>query len=172
VPETEAQGRIHTSACTVAVMAEADPVADVTINPADLRIDTFRASGAGGQHVNKTDSAVRITHLPTGIVVECQDDRSQHRNRAQAMSVLASRLADAERRERQQKEASLRKSLIGSGDRSERIRTYNFPQGRVTDHRINLTLYKIDAIMDGDLHELTDALIHEFQAEQLAELGA
>ena len=172
VPETEAQGRIHTSACTVAVMPEADPVADVTINPADLRIDTFRASGAGGQHVNKTDSAVRITHLPTGIVVECQDDRSQHRNRAQAMAVLASRLADAERRERQQKEASMRKSLIGSGDRSERIRTYNFPQGRVTDHRINLTLYKIDAIMDGDLAELTDALVHEFQAEQLAELGA
>jgi peptide chain release factor 1 len=172
VPETEAQGRIHTSACTVAVMPEADPVADVTINPADLRIDTFRASGAGGQHINKTDSAVRITHLPTGLVVECQDDRSQHRNRASAMAVLATRLADAERRERQQKEASLRKSLIGSGDRSERIRTYNFPQGRVTDHRINLTLYKIDSIMDGDLVELTDALIHEFQVEQLAEIGA
>jgi peptide chain release factor 1 len=172
VPETEAQGRIHTSACTVAVMPEADPIADVTISPADLRIDTFRASGAGGQHINKTDSAVRITHLPTGLVVECQDDRSQHRNRASAMAVLATRLADAERRERQQKEASLRKSLIGSGDRSERIRTYNFPQGRVTDHRINLTLYKIDAIMDGDLYELTDSLIHEFQVEQLAELGA
>jgi len=172
VPETEAQGRIHTSACTVAVMPEADPIADVTISPADLRIDTFRASGAGGQHINKTDSAVRITHLPTGLVVECQDDRSQHRNRASAMAVLATRLADAERRERQQKEASLRKSLIGSGDRSERIRTYNFPQGRVTDHRINLTLYKIDAIMDGDLYELTDSLIHEFQLEQLAELGA
>jgi peptide chain release factor 1 len=171
VPETEAQGRIHTSACTVAVMPEADPIADVTINPADLRIDTFRASGAGGQHVNKTDSAVRITHLPTGLVVECQDDRSQHRNRASAMAVLATRLADKERRERQQAEASMRKSLIGSGDRSERIRTYNFPQGRVTDHRINLTLYKIDAIMDGDLYELTDALAQEFQAEQLAELG-
>jgi len=171
VPETEAQGRIHTSACTVAVLPEADPVADITINPADLRIDTFRASGAGGQHVNKTDSAVRITHLPTGIVVECQDDRSQHRNRAQAMSVLASRLVDKERRERQQKEAAHRKSLIGSGDRSERIRTYNFPQGRVTDHRINLTLYKIDSIMQGDLDELIGALAQEFQAEQLATLA-
>ena len=171
VPETEAQGRIHTSACTVAVLPEADPVADVTINPADIRIDTFRASGAGGQHINKTDSAVRITHLPTGIVVECQDDRSQHRNRAQAMAVLASRLVDKERRERQQKEAAHRKSLIGSGDRSERIRTYNFPQGRVTDHRINLTLYRIDAIMQGDLDELIAALAQEFQAEQLAELA-
>jgi len=171
VPETEAQGRIHTSACTVAVMPEADPVADITISPADLRIDTFRASGAGGQHVNKTDSAVRITHLPTGLVVECQDDRSQHRNRAQAMAVLASRLLDRERTERQQKEASMRKSLIGSGDRSERIRTYNFPQGRVTDHRINLTLYKIDAIMDGDLDELLAALAQEHQAEQLAALA-
>jgi len=171
VPETEAQGRIHTSACTVAVLPEADPIADITINPADLRIDTFRASGAGGQHINKTDSAVRITHLPTGVVVECQDDRSQHRNRAQAMAVLAARLLDKERRERQQKEAATRKSLVGSGDRSERIRTYNFPQGRVTDHRINLTLYKIDQIMDGDLFELTDALAQEFQAEQLAALG-
>ncbi len=171
VPATEAQGRIHTSACTVAVLPEADPVADVSINPADLRIDTFRASGAGGQHVNKTDSAVRITHLPTGIVVECQDDRSQHRNRAQAMSVLASRLGEKERQERQQKEAAQRKSLIGSGDRSERIRTYNFPQGRVTDHRINLTLYKIDAIMDGDLDEIVTALAQEFQAEQLAALA-
>jgi peptide chain release factor 1 len=171
VPETEAQGRIHTSACTVAVLPEADPVADVTINAADIRIDTFRASGAGGQHINKTDSAVRVTHLPTGIVVECQDDRSQHRNRAQAMAVLASRLVDKERRERQQKEAAHRKSLIGSGDRSERIRTYNFPQGRVTDHRINLTLYKIDAIMQGDLDELIGALAQEFQAEQLAELA-
>jgi peptide chain release factor 1 len=171
VPATEAQGRIHTSACTVAVLPEADPIADITINPAEIRIDTFRASGAGGQHVNKTDSAVRITHLPTGIVVECQDDRSQHRNRAQAMAVLASRLLDKERLERQRKEAATRKSLIGSGDRSERIRTYNFPQGRVTDHRINLTLYKIDQIMDGDLFELTQALAQEFQAEQLASLG-
>ena len=171
VPATEAQGRIHTSACTVAVLAEADPVADIAINPADLRIDTFRASGAGGQHVNKTDSAVRVTHLPTGIVVECQDDRSQHRNRAQAMSVLASRLVEKERQERQQKEAAHRKSLIGTGDRSERIRTYNFPQGRVTDHRINLTLYKIDAIMDGDLDDLIGALAQEFQAEQLAALA-
>jgi peptide chain release factor 1 len=171
VPATESQGRIHTSACTVAVLPEADPIADITINPAEIRIDTFRASGAGGQHVNKTDSAVRITHLPTGLVVECQDDRSQHRNRAQAMAVLASRLLDRERQERQQKEAATRKSLIGSGDRSERIRTYNFPQGRVTDHRINLTLYKIDYIMDGDLFELTQALAQEFQAEQLAALG-
>jgi peptide chain release factor 1 len=171
VPATEAQGRIHTSACTVAVIPEADPIADITISPADIRIDTFRASGAGGQHVNKTDSAVRITHLPTGIVVECQDDRSQHRNRAQAMSVLASRLLDRERQERQSKEAAHRKSLIGSGDRSERIRTYNFPQGRVTDHRINLTLYKIDAIMDGDLDEVVTALSQEFQAEQLAALS-
>ncbi|MDR0250948.1 MAG: peptide chain release factor 1 [Burkholderiales bacterium] len=168
VPETEAQGRIHTSACTVAVMPEADPIADIEINPADLRIDTFRASGAGGQHVNKTDSAVRIIHLPTGLVVECQDDRSQHRNRAQAMAVLASRLLERERQARNQKEANMRKSLIGSGDRSERIRTYNFPQGRVTDHRINLTLYKIEAITDGDLDELVDALTQEFQAEQLA----
>ena len=171
VPETEAQGRIHTSACTVAVLPEADPIADITINPADLRIDTFRASGAGGQHVNKTDSAVRITHLPSGLVVECQDDRSQHRNRDRAMSVLASRLLDKQRSERQQKEAAHRKSLIGSGDRSERIRTYNFPQGRVTDHRINLTLYKIEQIMDGDLTELTDALAQEFVAEQLAALS-
>jgi peptide chain release factor 1 len=171
VPQTEAQGRIHTSACTVAVIPEADPVADITINPADIRVDTFRASGAGGQHVNKTDSAVRITHLPTGLVVECQDDRSQHRNRAQAMSVLASRLVDRERQERQSKEAARRKSLIGSGDRSERIRTYNFPQGRVTDHRINLTLYKIDAIMDGEVDEIVTALAQEFQAEQLAALS-
>ena len=171
VPDTEAQGHIHTSACTVAVIAEADPIADITINPADLRIDTFRASGAGGQHVNKTDSAVRITHLPSGLVVECQDDRSQHRNRASAMAVLASRLLDKQQRERQQKEAAHRKSLIGSGDRSERIRTYNFPQGRVTDHRINLTLYKIDSIMDGELDELTGALAQEFQAEQLSALA-
>ncbi|MDR2000876.1 MAG: peptide chain release factor 1 [Zoogloeaceae bacterium] len=171
VPETEAQGRIHTSACTVAVLPEVDAVADVNINPADLRIDTFRASGAGGQHINKTDSAVRVTHLPTGIVVECQDDRSQHRNKAQAMSVLAARIKDAQVREQQQKIASERKSLIGSGDRSERIRTYNFPQGRVTDHRINLTLYKLQFVMDGDLDELTAALTAEHQAEQLAALA-
>lgn len=171
VPATETQGRIHTSACTVAVMPEADEVEDVNINPADLRIDTFRASGAGGQHINKTDSAVRLTHLPTGIVVECQDDRSQHKNKAQAMKVLAARIKDIQMREQQSKEAATRKSLIGSGDRSERIRTYNFPQGRMTDHRINLTLYKLDFIMDGDLAELTNALMAEHQAELLAALG-
>ncbi len=171
VPETESQGRIHTSACTVAVMPEADEVGEVEINPADLRIDTFRASGAGGQHINKTDSAVRITHLPTGLVVECQDDRSQHRNRAQALAVLAARLKDRELHQQQAAEASTRKSLIGTGDRSDRIRTYNFPQGRVTDHRINLTLHKIDAMMDGDLTELVDALSAEHQAEQLAALS-
>jgi peptide chain release factor 1 len=170
VPVTETQGRIHTSACTVAVMPEADEVAEVNINPADLRIDTFRASGAGGQHINKTDSAVRITHIPTGIVVECQDDRSQHRNKAQAMSVLASRIMDAQTRAAQQKEAATRKSLIGSGDRSERIRTYNFPQGRITDHRINMTLYKLDFAMDGDIGELIDALVTEHQTELLAAL--
>jgi len=171
VPETESQGRIHTSACTVAVMPEADEVGEVDINPADLRIDTFRASGAGGQHINKTDSAVRITHLPTGLVVECQDDRSQHRNRAQAMSVLAARLKDRETQAQHAAEASARKSLIGTGDRSDRIRTYNFPQGRITDHRINLTLHKIDAMMDGDLTELLDALAAEHQAELLATLA-
>jgi len=171
VPATETQGRIHTSACTVAVMPEADELEDIDINPADLRIDTYRASGAGGQHINKTDSAVRITHLPTGLVVECQDDRSQHKNKASAMKVLAARLKDAQLREQQSKEAATRKSLIGSGDRSERIRTYNFPQGRLTDHRINLTLYKLDFIMDGDLTELTDALAAEHQAELLAALG-
>ena len=171
VPATETQGRIHTSACTVAVMPEADEVEDVNINPADLRIDTYRASGAGGQHINKTDSAVRITHLPTGLVVECQDDRSQHKNKASAMKVLAARLKDAQLRAQQTKEAATRKSLIGSGDRSERIRTYNFPQGRMTDHRINLTLYKLDYIMDGDLDELTNALMAEHQAELLAALG-
>jgi peptide chain release factor 1 len=171
VPATEAQGRIHTSACTVAVMPEADEIEAVDINPADLRIDTFRASGAGGQHINKTDSAVRITHLPTGIVVECQDDRSQHKNKAQAMKVLASRIMDVQLREQQAKEAATRKSLVGSGDRSERIRTYNFPQGRITDHRINLTLYKMEAMMEGDLQELTDALMAEHQAEQLAALA-
>src|SRR6476646_767493 len=171
VPETEAQGRIHTSACTVAVLPEADPVADITINPADLRIDTFRASGAGGQHVNKTDSAVRITHIPSGIVVECQDDRSQHKNREKALSVLAARIRDKQLSEQQAKTASTRKSLIGSGDRSQRIRTYNFPQGRVTDHRINLTLYKIDRIMEGELDEIVNALSAEQQAEQLAQLA-
>jgi peptide chain release factor 1 len=171
VPDTETQGRIHTSACTVAVMPEADDVSDVVINPAEIRIDTFRASGAGGQHINKTDSAVRITHSPTGIVVECQDGRSQHKNREQAMRVLVARIKDKQMREQQAKEAATRKSLIGSGDRSERIRTYNFPQGRITDHRISLTLYKIDSIMDGDLFELTDALVSEHQAEQLAALG-
>lgn len=171
VPATETQGRIHTSACTVAVMPEADELADVVINAADLRIDTFRASGAGGQHINKTDSAVRLTHLPTGIVVECQDGRSQHQNKAQAMRVLATRIMDIQLRDKQAKEAATRKSLIGSGDRSERIRTYNFPQGRMTDHRINLTLYKLDFIMDGELDELTQALIAERQAELLAELG-
>lgn len=171
VPTTETQGRIHTSACTVAILAEADEIADVAINPADLRIDTFRASGAGGQHINKTDSAVRITHLPTGIVVECQDDRSQHRNRDQAMKVLAARIKDKQQRAQQEQEASTRRSLIGSGDRSDRIRTYNFPQGRITDHRINLTLYKIDAMMDGDLNDLFDALAAEHQADMLAALG-
>jgi len=171
VPVTESQGRIHTSACTVAVLPEVDSVEDVNINPTDLRIDTFRASGAGGQHINKTESAVRITHLPTGIVVECQDGRSQHKNKEKAMAVLVARLRDKQVREQQAKTASTRKSLIGSGDRSERIRTYNFPQGRVTDHRINLTLYKIADIMDGDLTELTGALVAEHQAEQLAQLA-
>jgi peptide chain release factor 1 len=171
VPATEAQGRIHTSACTVAVLPEVDEVDDVVLNPAELRIDTFRASGAGGQHVNKTESAIRVTHLPTGIVVECQDSRSQHKNREKALSVLAARIKDKQQREQQAKTASTRKSLIGSGDRSERIRTYNFPQGRVTDHRINLTLYKIDRIMDGELDELLQGLAAEHQAEQLAQLA-
>ncbi len=171
VPETESQGRIHTSACTVAVMPEADEIGEIDINPAELRIDTFRASGAGGQHINKTDSAVRITHLPTGLVVECQDDRSQHRNRAQAMSVLAARLKDRELQAQQAAEASTRKRLVGSGDRSDRIRTYNFPQGRITDHRVNVTLYKIDAMMDGELDELLDALAAEHQADELAALS-
>ena len=171
VPETETQGRIHTSACTVAVLPEVDAVEDVVLNSAELRIDTFRASGAGGQHINKTDSAVRVTHIPTGIVVECQDDRSQHKNKAQALAVLAARIKDKQLREQQAKQAATRKSLIGSGDRSERIRTYNFPQGRVTDHRINLTLYKIDQIMDGALDELIGALMAEHQAEQLAAMA-
>jgi peptide chain release factor 1 len=171
VPETEAQGRIHTSACTVAVLPEADAVDEVQLNPAELRIDTYRASGAGGQHVNKTDSAIRVTHLPTGIVVECQDSRSQHKNREKALGVLAARIRDKQLREQQAKTASTRKSLIGSGDRSERIRTYNFPQGRVTDHRINLTLYKIDRILDGELDELIGALAAEHQTEQLSALA-
>ena len=171
VPETESQGRVHTSACTVAVIPEADELAEVVLNPADLRIDTFRASGAGGQHVNKTDSAVRITHIPTGIVAECQDDRSQHKNKAQAMSVLAARINDVQRQQRELEEAAERKSLVGSGDRSERIRTYNYPQGRVTDHRINLTLYKLQQIMEGSLDELTGALMAERQAELLASLS-
>jgi peptide chain release factor 1 len=171
VPETEAQGRIHTSACTVAVLPEADTINEVVLNPAELRVDTFRASGAGGQHVNKTDSAIRVTHLPTGIVVECQDSRSQHKNREKALSVLAARIRDKQVSEQQAKTASTRKSLIGSGDRSERIRTYNFPQGRVTDHRINLTLYKIDRIMEGELDELVAALQAEHTQEQLSALS-
>ncbi|WP_298135479.1 peptide chain release factor 1 [Acidiferrobacter sp.] len=170
VPATEAQGRIHTSACTVAVMAEVEE-REITINPADLKIDTFRASGAGGQHVNKTDSAIRVTHLPTGLVVECQDERSQHKNRARALSILASRLREQEMRAKQEKEAATRRKLVGSGDRSERIRTYNFPQGRVTDHRINLTLYRLERVLEGDLDELIDALIAEDQTEQLAALA-
>jgi peptide chain release factor 1 len=172
VPVTESQGRIHTSACTVAVLPEPDEAQAVQINPAELRIDTFRASGAGGQHVNKTDSAVRITHLPTGIVAECQDDRSQHRNRAKALQVLLARLQERERREREAREAATRKGLIGSGDRSDRIRTYNFPQGRVTDHRINLTLYKLPAVLEGDLDDLVRPLQLAHGAEQLAELEA
>jgi peptide chain release factor 1 len=168
VPETEAQGRIHTSACTVAVMAEADELGDVKIDPEELRIDVFRASGAGGQHVNKTESAVRITHLPTGIVVECQDDRSQHRNRDKAMKVLATRLRDRQEREAHAREAAHRKSLVGSGDRSERIRTYNFPQGRLTDHRITLRLHKLERVMDGELDDVLTALGTAHQAEQLA----
>jgi peptide chain release factor 1 len=171
VPDTETQGRIHTSACTVAILPEVDEVSDVTINPADIRIDTFRASGAGGQHINKTDSAVRITHAPTGIVVECQDGRSQHANKAQAMMVLAARIKAKQVDEQNSKIASERRNLIGSGDRSERIRTYNYPQGRITDHRINLTLYKIDAITEGDMDELIGALSNEHQADLLASLG-
>ena len=171
VPATETQGRIHTSACTVAILPEADEVGEVELNSADLRIDTFRASGAGGQHINKTDSAVRITHLPTGTVVECQDGRSQHQNKAQALRVLAARIKAREEQAAHSKIAAERKSLVGSGDRSERIRTYNFPQGRVTDHRINLTLYKMEQIMDGDIGELTGALMAEHQAQQLAAMA-
>jgi len=171
VPETESQGRIHTSACTVAVMPEADEQDAIEINKADLRVDTFRASGAGGQHVNKTDSAIRITHLPSGIVVECQDERSQHKNRAKAMAVLQARLNSAQQDAAAEEQSQQRKNLVGSGDRSERIRTYNFPQGRVTDHRINLTLYKLSEVMEGTLEEIVQPLINEFQAEQLASLS-
>ncbi|MFD0667708.1 peptide chain release factor 1 [Ramlibacter sp. MAHUQ-53] len=172
VPATETQGRIHTSACTVAALPEPDEAQAVQINPADLRIDTFRASGAGGQHINKTDSAVRVTHLPTGIVAECQDDRSQHRNKAKALQVLAARIHEAERAARAAKEAATRKGLIGSGDRSDRIRTYNFPQGRITDHRINLTLYKLGAAMEGEIDEMVEGLLLARKAEQLADLEA
>lgn len=171
VPETEAQGRIHTSACTVAILPEADDIDDVEINSQDLRVDTFRASGAGGQHVNRTDSAIRVTHLPTGIVVECQDERSQHKNKARAMSILKSRMLDQERQKQRDEEAATRRSLVGSGDRSERIRTYNFPQGRVTDHRINLTLYKLEEVLAGQLDQVIEPLIAEHQADQLAALS-
>ena len=172
VPETEAQGRIHTSACTVAILPEADEIDDVEINPVDLRVDTFRASGAGGQHVNRTDSAVRLTHLPTGVVVECQDERSQHKNKARAMSILRSRLLEAEIRQQKNEQAENRRSLVGSGDRSERIRTYNFPQGRVTDHRINLTLYKLAEVLAGDLEQVIEPLSTEHQADLLAAMGS
>jgi peptide chain release factor 1 len=171
VPATESQGRIHTSACTVAVLPEPDEVEEIEINTADLRVDTFRASGAGGQHVNKTDSAIRLTHIPSGIVVECQDERSQHKNRARAMSLLQAKLMDTEISKRESEQAQQRKSLVGSGDRSERIRTYNYPQGRVTDHRINLTLYKLAEILEGDLNQVVDPLISEYQADQLAALS-
>jgi peptide chain release factor 1 len=171
VPATEAQGRIHTSTCTVAVFPEPEDVGEIEINKADLKVDTYRASGAGGQHVNKTDSAIRITHLPTGIVVECQDERSQHKNRARAMSLLSARLRDAEVQKRQTETAEKRRSLVGTGDRSERIRTYNFPQGRLTDHRINLTLYKVDDIVNGDLDEVIGPLANEYRADQLGALG-
>ncbi|MBQ4864531.1 peptide chain release factor 1 [Pseudoalteromonas sp. MMG013] len=171
VPETESQGRVHTSACTVAVMAEVPEAEAIQINSADLKVDTFRASGAGGQHVNKTDSAIRITHLPTGVVVECQDERSQHKNRAKAMSVLGARLQQAEDEKRQAAEASERRNLVGSGDRSERIRTYNYPQGRITDHRINLTLYRLNEIVAGELGAIVDPLLLEHQADLLAAMG-
>ncbi len=171
VPETESQGRVHTSAATVAVMPEIADVEQIEINPADLRVDTYRASGSGGQHVNKTDSAVRLTHIPTGTVVECQDERSQHKNKARAMSLLQARIMNAKIEKQQAEQAETRKSLVGSGDRSERIRTYNYPQGRVTDHRINLTLYKLDDIMQGQLNQVIDPLINEYQAELLASLA-
>jgi peptide chain release factor 1 len=171
VPETESQGRIHTSACTVAVLPEPEEMEEIEVNPADLRVDTYRASGAGGQHVNKTDSAVRLTHLPTGIVVECQDERSQHKNRARAMGLLKARLMDAERGRREAAQAQSRRLQVGSGDRSERIRTYNFPQGRVTDHRVNLTLYRLEDVMAGDLDQVIEPLASEYQADQLAALA-
>ncbi len=171
VPETESQGRIHTSACTVAILPEVDSVDNIDINPADLRIDTYRASGAGGQHVNKTDSAVRITHLPSGIVVECQDERSQHKNRAKAMSLLSARMLEIEQEQQRQEQAQDRKLQVGSGDRSQRIRTYNYPQGRITDHRINLTLYKLDEILAGSLQQIIEPLQQEHQTELLAELA-
>ncbi|MEH6544613.1 MAG: peptide chain release factor 1 [Porticoccaceae bacterium] len=171
VPETESQGRVHTSACTVAIMPEVDEVEGIEIKKADLRVDTFRASGAGGQHVNKTDSAIRLTHLPTGIVVECQDERSQHKNRARAMSLLQSRILTGMQDQQSQEQSELRRSLVGSGDRSERIRTYNFPQGRISDHRINLTLYKLDDVMQGDLDGIIQPLVQEHQTEQLAALA-
>jgi peptide chain release factor 1 len=172
VPETESQGRVHTSAVTVAILPEVEEVDDVPINPADLKVDTFRSSGAGGQHVNKTDSAIRITHLPSGIVVECQDERSQHKNRARAMSLLKAKLVSAEREKQQAAQAQSRKLQVGSGDRSERIRTYNFPQGRVTDHRIELTLYKLDDVMQGHLDDVILPLMNEYQAEELAAMAA
>jgi peptide chain release factor 1 len=171
VPETESQGRIHTSACTVAVMPEADDPEAINVNKADLRIDTYRASGAGGQHVNKTDSAIRLTHIPTGIVVECQDERSQHKNRARAMSLLAAKLEDIQREKAAKDLSDERRTLVGTGDRSERIRTYNFPQGRITDHRINLTLYKLDEVMEGNLDEVIQPLVHEYQTDQLTSLA-
>ncbi len=171
VPATESQGRIHTSACTVAVLPEADEIEEIEIKPSDLRVDTYRASGAGGQHVNKTDSAVRLTHMPTGIVVECQDERSQHKNRARAMSLLKARLLDAEISQRESEQAQDRKLQVGSGDRSERIRTYNYPQGRVTDHRINLTLYKLPEVLEGDLDQIIQPLVSEHQADQLAAIS-
>ena len=171
VPETEAQGRIHTSTCTVAILPEVDEIESVIINPADIRIDTFRASGAGGQHVQKTDSAIRITHIPSGVVVECQDERSQHKNKARAMSLLTAKLLATERNKQQQEQAQTRRDLVGTGDRSERIRTYNFPQGRLTDHRINLTLYKLPDIMEGDLAAIINALVHEHQTDLLATIG-
>jgi peptide chain release factor 1 len=171
VPETESQGRIHTSACTVAILPEADEIDEININPADLKVDTYRSQGAGGQHVNTTDSAVRITHIPTGIVVECQEERSQHKNRAKAMSVLQARIMAAQVEKQQAEQAQTRKSLVGTGDRSERIRTYNYPQGRMTDHRINLTLYKLGEIVEGDMDQVIEPLINEYQADQLAMLS-